>query len=55
MTDIGDGGRRNDVRLVGLPEGAEGTNAAGFLRVDLSKWIPSLRGRDVGIIAVSWD
>ncbi len=47
--DIGDGGRRNDVRLVGLPEGAEGTNAAGFLRVDLSKWIPSLRGRDVGI------
>ncbi len=49
MTDIEDRGRRNNVRLVGLPEGAEGTNAAGFLRVNLSKWIPSLRGRDIEI------
>ncbi len=49
MTDIEDRGKRNNVRLVGLPEGAEGTNAAGFLRVNLSKWIPSLRGRDIEI------
>ncbi len=49
MTDIEDRCRRNNVRLVGLPEGAEGTNAAGFLRVNLSKWIPSLRGRDIEI------
>ncbi len=41
--------RRNNVRLVGLPEGAEGSDAAGFLRVNLSKWIPSLRGRDIEI------
>ncbi len=34
---------------MGLPEGAEGPNAAGFLRVNLSKWIPSLRGRDIEI------
>ncbi len=33
----------------GLPEGAEGPDAAGFLRVNLSKWIPSLRGRDIEI------
>ncbi len=32
-----------------LPEGAEGPDAAGFLRVNLSKWIPSLRGRDIEI------
>ncbi len=44
-----DRSRRNNVRLVGLPEGAEGSNAAGFLRVNLSKWIPSLRGRDIEI------
>ncbi len=25
------------------------SNAAGFLRVNLSKWIPSLRGRDIEI------
>ncbi len=49
MTDIEDRGRRNNVRLVGLPEGTEGTNAASFLRVNLSKWIPSLRGRDIEI------
>ncbi len=46
MTDIEDRCRRNNVRLVGLPEGAEGPDTAGFLRVNLSKWIPSLRGRD---------
>ncbi len=44
MTDMEDGSRKNNVRLVGLPEGAEGPDAAGFLRVNLSKWIPSLRG-----------
>ncbi len=43
MTDMEDRCRRNNVRLVGLPE------AAGFLRVNLSKWIPSLRGRDIEI------
>ncbi len=37
------------MRLVGLPESAEGSNAAGFLRVNLSKWIPSLKGRDIEI------
>ncbi len=41
--------RRNNVRLVGLPEGMEGNDAAGFLRANLSKWIPSLRGRDIEI------
>ncbi len=49
MTDMEDRCRRNSVRLVGLPEGMEGNNAAGFLRANLSKWIPSLRGRDIEI------
>ncbi len=49
MTDMEDRSRRNNVRLVGLPEGAEGSNVAGFLRVNLSKWIPSLKGRDIEI------
>ncbi len=49
MTDMEDRSRRNNVRLVGLPEGAEGSNAAGFLRVNLSKWIPSLRDRNIEI------
>ncbi len=49
MTDMEDRSRRNNVRLMGLPEGAEGSNAAGFLRVNLSKWIPSLKGHDIEI------
>ncbi len=49
MTDIEDRSRRNNIRLVGLPEGVEGSNAAGFLRVNLSKWIPSLKGRNIEI------
>ncbi len=49
MTDVEDRCRRNNVRLVGLPEGMEGPDAAGFLRANLSKWIPSLRGRDIEI------
>ncbi len=49
MTDIEDRSRRNNVRLVGLPEGSEGSDVAGFLRVNLSKWIPSLKGRNIEI------
>ncbi len=49
MTDMEDRSRRNNVWLVGLPEGAEGSDTAGFLRVNLSKWIPSLRDRDIEI------
>lgn len=49
FTDIEDRSRRNNVRLVGLPEGAEGSDAVGFLRANLSKWIPALKGRDIEI------
>ncbi len=49
MTDMEDRSRRNNVRLVGLLEGAEGSDVAGFLRVNLSRWIPSLGGRDIEI------
>ncbi len=49
MTDMEDRCRRNNVRLVGLPEGMEGSDAAGFLRANLSKWIPSLRSCDIEI------
>ncbi len=49
MTDIEDRSRRNNVRLVGLPDGVEGSDVAGFLRVNLSKWIPSLKGRNIEI------
>ncbi len=49
MTDMEDKSRRNNVRLVGLPEGMEGSDVAGFLRLNLSKWIPSLKGHNIEI------
>ncbi len=49
MTDMEDKSRRNIIRLVGLPEGMEGSDVAGFLRINLSRWIPSLKGRDIEI------
>ncbi len=49
MKDMEDKSRRNNVRLVGLPEGMEGSDVAGFLRINLSKWIPSLKGHNIEI------
>ncbi len=49
MADVEDRCRRSNVGLVGLPGGMEGPEAAVFLRANLSKWIPSLRGRDIEI------
>ncbi len=37
MTDMEDKSRRNNIRLVGLPEGMEGSDVAGFLRINLSR------------------
>uniref|UniRef100_A0A8C2JZV1 LINE-1 type transposase domain-containing 1 n=1 Tax=Cyprinus carpio TaxID=7962 RepID=A0A8C2JZV1_CYPCA len=49
VTNMKDRSRRNNVRLVRLPEGVKGSDAAGFLRDNLSKWIPALKGRDIEI------
>ncbi|KAJ8353645.1 hypothetical protein SKAU_G00212120 [Synaphobranchus kaupii] len=47
--DMEDRARRNNVRLVGLPESLEGSDAAGYLKANLAKWIPSLAGRGIEI------
>uniref|UniRef100_A0A672QA94 L1 transposable element RRM domain-containing protein n=1 Tax=Sinocyclocheilus grahami TaxID=75366 RepID=A0A672QA94_SINGR len=44
MVEMEDRSRRCNVRLVGLPEAAEGENAVQFLQEYLPKWIPSLQG-----------
>lgn len=49
LKDLEDRGRRNNVRLVGLPEAVEGSDAIGYLKDNLPKWIPSLVGRDIDI------
>ncbi|CAB1413355.1 unnamed protein product [Pleuronectes platessa] len=42
LADMEDRGRRCNVRINGLPEGAEGSNAIQFLIQNLPKWFPSL-------------
>ncbi|KAL0195104.1 hypothetical protein M9458_008676 [Cirrhinus mrigala] len=43
IVEMEDRSRRCNVRLVGLPESAEGENAVQFLQENLPKWIPSLQ------------
>jgi len=40
---------RSNLRLVGLPESAEGENAIHFLQDNLPMWIPSLAGQKIEI------
>ncbi|XDV25552.1 hypothetical protein PO909_029455 [Leuciscus waleckii] len=44
-----DRARRLNLRLVNLPEGAEGSDPIGFLQENLSKWFPALTGPKVEI------
>uniref|UniRef100_A0A8B9GUN5 L1 transposable element RRM domain-containing protein n=1 Tax=Astyanax mexicanus TaxID=7994 RepID=A0A8B9GUN5_ASTMX len=45
LAELEDRSRRNNLRLVGLPEGLEGDDAIGFIQKHLPVWIPSLAGR----------
>ncbi len=46
VTDLQD---RSNLRLLGLPEGAEKDDPIGFLKRLLPIWIPSLAGKDIEI------
>lgn len=43
LNDLEDRSRRNNVRLVNLPTGAEGDDARGYLQKMLPVWIPALK------------
>lgn len=45
LAEIEDRNRRSNLRLVNLPESAEGGNAIAFLQTNLPKWFPSLADR----------
>lgn len=49
LTQMEDRSRMSNLRLIGLKEGEEGSNAADFLVTNLPKWIPSLLGRTIRI------
>ncbi len=49
VTDLQDRSRHSNLRLLGLPEGAEKDDPIGFLKWSLPIWIPSLAGKDIKI------
>lgn len=49
LTQMEDHSRMSNLRLVGLREGEEGSNAIAFLTGHLPKWIPSLKGKNIRI------
>ncbi len=49
VTDLQDHSRSSNLRLLGLPEGAEKDDPIGFLKRLLPIWIPSLVGKDIEI------
>lgn len=42
LADLEDRNRRDNVRILGIPEGAEGPNATQFISTNLLKWFPNL-------------
>lgn len=49
VSEMEDRSRRSNIRLVGLPESAEGGNPIQFLQLNLPVWIPSLTGIKIEI------
>lgn len=49
MIEMEDRSRRNNLRLVNLPESVGGSNLKAFVVANLPKWIPSLAGQRIEI------
>ena len=49
VTEMEDRSRRNNIRLINLPTGAEGDDPVGYLRAMLPQWIPTLSNSSMPI------
>lgn len=49
LVELQDRSRRNNLRLLGLPEGAEKDDMVGYLKKSLPRWLPALLDRDLEI------
>ena len=52
LNELEDRSRLNNVRLVGLPAGAEGDDPRAYLQNMLPKWIPTLKSRRNAVVTV---
>lgn len=53
LADMEDRNRRCNIRVIGLDEGLEGSNATQFISHSLSKWFPTLDGTQIEIMNAS--
>uniref|UniRef100_A0A3B1KGD5 L1 transposable element RRM domain-containing protein n=1 Tax=Astyanax mexicanus TaxID=7994 RepID=A0A3B1KGD5_ASTMX len=49
LADLEDRSRRNNVRLVGLPEGTEGSDPTGFNQKAIKEWFPTLANSEMEV------
>lgn len=49
LVELQDRSRRNNLRLIGLPEGLEKDDPVGFLKRSLPVWFPSLKDKNIEI------
>ncbi|GLD67632.1 uncharacterized protein AKAME5_001896800 [Lates japonicus] len=49
LTEMQDRSRRNNLRLINLPESAKGSDPVVYLQANLPRWIPSLAGHIIEI------
>ncbi len=54
MADMEDKSRRYNIRVLGLKEGSEGSNAVQYLTRSLPKWLPSLQTEQLEIMWAHW-
>lgn len=50
LADLEDRNRRCNIRIISLPEGIEGSNAAQYLSHSFLKWFPTLDGHNIEIL-----
>lgn len=50
LADLEDRNRRDNVRILGIPEGAEGSNVSQFISTNLQKWFPNLAEQQIEIM-----
>ena len=49
LAEMEDHSHRNNIRLVGLPEGTEGSGPIGFIQKAIKDWFPSLENSEIEV------
>ncbi len=50
LADLEDRSWKDNVRIMGIPEGTEGANASQYIPINLPKWFPSLGNKEIEVM-----